>query len=267
MGAIISDQSNIAEDIATLFEGMSGANGALAGAQYLATVFEVEQYSLEFYEIVSAILGSLRHLEQIVDEVVTRERPRATAKTHIATLRSTFDQNGLQQQWNQFGAKRTANSVTDPILSLSHSLQAFDYTRPDDEEIEDFRADADELLKWLKEHQFEEQDFIRGCLIEGVERFLFRLDKLKWVGWGYAAESLREVVGAYLALERGVDPTTMPTANAGLKKIASKLKKPLSLISKGRGVKDDAEFMLTAYHASSQFVKPTLGYIAGLLTG
>lgn len=160
------------------------------------------------------------------------------------------------------GQKRTTRAQTDPILSLGQALEKFDYQKPTPEDIEAIRADAEDLLTWLKEHQAEENDFIRACLIEGVQKFIFRLDKFRWVGWAYAIESLREIVGAYLALESGCDPESMPQTKAILQKVSAKLLRAMEIVSKGREVKDDAEFLIAAFRAGTPVVTGVAGYLA-----
>ena len=104
------------------------------------------------------------------------------------------------------------------------------------------------LIAWLKEHQLEENDFIRQSLIEGLESFLFRIQKLDWLGWGYALESLQSVIMAYVALERGgVDQNIQPNTAAVLKRVGSGLKKCFELIGVSKDVYEKADFALKAY--------------------
>lgn len=258
--------SNLAEDVALVFEGLNGGNANQQGSTYLAERLGVADWSPEFFEIRSAIFQATKQLRGLIEAKTIREPVKSRTLSHIDTLELAFGHTAMINQWQSAGARHVRSEHTDPILALSSSLHDYDYEKPTEEERVEFRADAEELLAWLREHQLEEHDFIRACLIDGVERFIFRLDHLNWTGWGYAVASLRDVIGAYLVLERGIDPQTAPTGAAALLKVVAKLAKPFELIAKARDKKDDIAFVLEAYKATAPLVTPALGYVAGLLT-
>lgn len=258
--------SNLAEDVALVFEGLNGGNANQQGSVYLANRLGVPDWSPEFFEIRSAIFQSTKQLRGLIEAKAIREPVKSRTLGHLDNLEMAFGHAAMIHQWQSAGARHVQPEHTDPILALSSSLHDYDYEKPTDEERAEFRADAEELLAWLREHQFEEQDFIRACLIDGVERFIFRLDHLRWTGWGYAVASLRDVIGAYLALERGINPQAAPTGAAALLKVVAKLAKPFTLITKAREKQDDLAFVLEAYKATAPLITHSLGYVAGLLT-
>jgi len=135
-----------------------------------------------------------------------------------------------------------------------------------DDEQAALLLEVSQLLEWLGQHQLAERDFIRQAITDGLRQFQFRLERIGWLGWGYALDSLREVIGAYLALERGVeDPQSAPDAEAVLRKTAAFTKGVFAKVGSIRETAGDVAFMVLAYE---QVVKIAQGKasIAGLLT-
>ncbi len=126
------------------------------------------------------------------------------------------------------------------------------YPKLDDAERDDLLAAVDQLLHWLNEHQLAEQDFIRQALIDGLTRFRFRLARIQWIGWGYTLESLREVIGAYFALERGTPIDGSATsAQAALKLVRDLVATVYEKTKFAKDVIETGEFMLKAYGATT----------------
>lgn len=127
-------------------------------------------------------------------------------------------------------------------------------------------ADVEELLIWLNNLQLKDNDFIRQALIDGLMRFKFRLIRLKWVGLGYALHGLREIIGAYLALERGI-PTdgSAPDAQAVLKKVSTLIKDVVAKLRILKDAQEIADWALRAYGAAQLAIQ--VSGVAGLITG
>lgn len=124
---------------------------------------------------------------------------------------------------------------------------------------------AEGLLETLREHQLEENDFIRQALIEGIEAFVFRIERLQWLGWGYSLESLKSVVLAYVALDTGIaDQNVTPIAAAMQRKLKAGLKSIFRSVGLAKDVVDRADFALKAYGAFMMAVQAQ-GGIAGLI--
>ena len=155
---------------------------------------------------------------------------------------------------------------TNPILALSPTIRQH-VTLPclDSGEEKELLADVNELIGWLQEIQFKEQDFIRQALIDGLISFQFCLTHIKWVGFGYTLESLKEVIGAYMALEKGIETQPeAPSSSAALKKVSILCKKFYDKIDATRKFKSNSEFMLELYGAGALLLDGQK--ITGLLT-
>jgi len=122
-------------------------------------------------------------------------------------------------------------------------------------------------LGFLRDHQLERQDFIRQALIEGLEQFIFRLERLRWLGWGYSLEALKDVIGAYFALERGFDTEGGDQImDATLRKVAGALRSIYSKAGAAKDVVETSDFFLKAYGAAAIYLNTSSGGVSGLLT-
>ena len=136
-----------------------------------------------------------------------------------------------------------------------------------DEEIADLVGEIDDLTAWLREQQVRDLDFIRQTLIDGLTQVRFRLERIGWLGIGYVLASLKEVIGAYMALERGtVDVNAEPVSAAILQKTSGLLTKIYEKIQTVKSVSESADFLLKAYVAADLIFKGNQT-ISGLLGG
>jgi hypothetical protein len=115
--------------------------------------------------------------------------------------------------------------------------------------------ELDEFLTWLKEHQLQDKDFIRQAIIEGVEKFRFRLQRLEWIGWADTLKSFRDVLSAYFALERGFPDTNVsPDAGAVLLKLKAFASHVFDKLKIAKDVAATGDFTLRFYGATVLFL-------------
>ncbi|ESY64767.1 MULTISPECIES: hypothetical protein [Mesorhizobium] len=221
------------------------------GDRHLAAIFGVNQWSRDFYEIVFSISDRLELLSKIVAELDLDEDQRIEISEHIAKVNSAFGRGSLLNAWNSqgTGASILRGPHAAAISVLSGQVRArISYPKLDDAEAKEIIELIDTLLSWLYDIQLGEQDFIRQALIDGLQRCRTRMDRLNWLGWGYTVESLREVIGAYLALERGFpEPQDNTSAAAILKKTWTVLKVISDKIGMAGDVRDKGQFLIEMY--------------------
>ena len=261
MGVEMPERSNLAIDLAELCQRLAHPS-ELSGGVFLAGHFEVEPYSPAFFEILAVITAATCQLESAL--VASELHPSAVpiTKAHLQAVRAAFNSAGLAGNWSNHGAPSLAASHSDPILTLSGALALMDYNKPSSEEVASIIADANELLGWLEEHEIEESDFIRLCIIDGLKRFIFRMEKIGWLGWPHAVECLQEIIGAYLAIERGFDPELHPKTGALMRKVLVKLRQSFELVTGTREAADNVTFAISVLKG---VIYPGAGYIAGYL--
>lgn len=218
--------------------------------------------------IVFQIVERAGYLASIVGDLDMDEDLRAQALEHIKVLQSAFDRDALSNQWSSDnpGPKRLAPENVRPIKMLSSAVRTrVSYPKLTVEEVEELVSILNELERWLIDHQLTEQDFIRQAILDGVRQFRFRLERIGWLGWGYTIGSLRDVVGAYLALERAsTTQHTSPQATAVVKRVQAALRTIYEKAAFVRDVTETADFALKLYGAATILVQGYTG-ISGLI--
>jgi hypothetical protein len=235
---------------------------------FLAKTFNVDPWSAEFFQIAQSIVNRTIALEHLLVSVHTKTAVVEGAKVHLARIRQAFDLASLSNQWSQRGLAHVRPDQSSPIRMLSAGIpDEYGYPKLSAEEANEVIKLVNQLVEWLQGVQLSEKDFVRESLIEGLEQFRFRMERLQWFGWGYSIQSLRDVIIAYLILERGLDAKAHPDVAAVAKKLCAGLKKIFGYASTAKDVADTGDWLVSCYrHAVKAAGGPALGYIAGLLT-
>ena len=236
------------------------------GDDYLAEKFGVSAWSVGFYRIIFCILHRVEEVEESIEKLEIDDSLNKRLRGNLRQIREAFSKHSLQQNWKDNGGPAKLRSeFVEPIAAIAPMVrQSIKIPKLSDGEIAALIAEVDTLIDWLCEHQLVEQDFIRQAIIDGLKNFRFHLTNFKWVGIGYTLHSLREVIGAYLAFERGIDiDADNPVADAVRKKIGSLFASVRSTIGFAKDIKSDADFLLELYGACSIAVDTG---VAGLLT-
>ncbi|WP_133365034.1 hypothetical protein [Qipengyuania sediminis] len=256
-----------AEEFALVCKALANSTNA-TGADWLASQFDVDAWSKEFYLILFAIIERGHYLIEFVEDLPSAAHISDQVRSNIEGLLQGFRLEHLSGSWQSYGAPHLTAANVSPILVLSAIIRPHvSYPRLSDEERETLLTEVGTLTDWLEEHQLQEQDFIRQALIEGLIHFHFRLKRVRWLGYGFALESLKEVIGAYMALERSyVDDGSMPMVGALLQKVSEGLKRIYDIAGVAKETTDRADFLLKAYGAASLYAHANAGGVAGLLT-
>jgi len=236
------------------------------GADHIARTMGVEAWSVEFHEILASIINRLELLRTIIRSLDMDQDFKDQVIGNVNSLQSGFDGGSLVSRWDQRGTVHfiTATNIA-AIKSLSPLVRSkIKYPKLTDEEIGELVGLTDTLEEWLNERQLSEHDFIRQAILDGIKSFKFRLQRLRWLGWGYTVQSLRDVIGAYLALERGTTSKSNPDAEAVLKKVAAWVRKVSETANVIQEKVDNVGLMLKAYGAYSLVVSGQ-ATVAGLI--
>jgi hypothetical protein len=240
----------------------------LSGSAFLAQRFGVEEWSLEFYQIIFSIIQRIESIRNIISGMESFGHLINQINPHLSALKNGFTAKALQNAWKSYGFNYIKKENIQPVRMCSAFVRGqISYPELSDEECADVLSIATSLLGWLREHQIEEDDFIRQALIEGVENFIFRMEHLQWLGWGYSLESLKAVIMAYVALQRGnYSDENFPNLGAAIKKIGGALKQVFEIVGIGKDITERADFALKAYGALDLAYKTHVG-ISGFLPG
>jgi hypothetical protein len=236
------------------------------GDDFLAAKFGVEGWSAAFFEINFAILERVEELKVMIADLPLDDDIRDQNVSQLNVLASAFGPNGHRNQWTHSISNYLTPATLGPLSLLSGMIRPYrSYPKLDDAERDDLLATVDQLLEWLKEHQLAEQDFVRQALIDGVTRFRFRLARIQWIGWGYTLDSLREVIGAYFALEHGTPTDGSDTsAQATLKLVGDFVAAVYEKTKFAKEVVETGDFMLKAYGATT-LVGKAIPHVVALL--
>ena len=220
------------------------------GDEFLGKQFGVEPWSFMFFKIVFSIVERAERVGNIIEESQVDPMVKEAVLGHVGGIKTAFSRSSMATKWGAGGNIHLLSHVP-PLLTMSPEIRRIvSYPRPSVEEIEVAAADVRELLVWLRKHQLEEKDGIRVCLIEGLENLLLRIEKLGWLGWNETAQALRDVVGAYLAMERGFpEPELFPIAQATIAKIYGAVTRIYQAIGVTKEVADRGNLLLSIYGA------------------
>lgn len=255
-----------ARELADLLTVLQGGDVSLQGDQFLAGHFGVSAWSQDFYRIVATIMDRLTALKAIVEDLPLDDDFRGEMVGHLKQIEMAFSPHAFQNSWQASGAQRLSATNVQPLKGLSGLVrQRIAHRKLTDEELTELTNTVAELIQWLCGHQLAQQDFIRQALIEGLEHLRFRLSKFRWLGWGYTLDSLREVIAAYMLLERqGSTPQDNPDAEAVLAKVGAVIKAVYAKIETVKKAAETGDWLLKVYGAATlaQHALPT---IKGLL--
>lgn len=255
-----------ARELSDLIRGLN-LNSDVRFDQGLAQLFGVEAWSSEFYQIIFTISSRIDELIEMTDALPLDDDHKSETKEGLRTIQMAFGPNGLQNVFSHSQRHYLSLAQIAPLSALSGLVRPIrPYPKLDESERADLLATVDTLLGWLDEHQLSEQDFIRQALIEGLRQLRFRLERIKWLGWGYTLQGLRDVIAAYFALERGfTQEGTNPPAEAMIKLVGDFVRCFFEKAGFAKDTVERADFMLKAY-GTVQLLIAGQTTIAGLLT-
>lgn len=255
-----------ARELSDLIRGLS-LNSNKPFDHELARNLCVEAWSSEFYQIVFTISTRIDDLIVLTDELPLDEDHRFETKENLSIIKQAFGPNGLRNPSGHALQHYLSQTQVAPLIGLSGLVRPVrPYPKLDDDEQAELLSMIDELLGWLAEHQLSEQDFIRQALLDGLNQLRFRLERIKWLGWGYTLQGLKDVIAAYFALERGFPQDgTNPPAQAMLKRVGEFAQNFFEKAGFAKETIELGEFMLKAY-GTAQLALAGNSTIVGLLT-
>lgn len=263
----MSSYTNPASEFASVCRQL-GQQVQQTGVEWLASQFETAPWSEDFYRVLFAIVQRGHYLMKLVDEIQEAAPIATEAKVHIAEVLKAFRAESLAGNWRDTSRNYLNGANVNPIGMLAGVVQPhICYKSLDNEKVTELLDDVSQLIGWLQDQQISERDFIRQALLEGLKEFQFRLIRLRWLGLGFALNGLKDVIFAYMALERGfVDDGSMPIIDALLKKTETILKSVYSQSGFAKDIVERGDFLLRMYGATSMFIDATSVGSVALLT-
>ena len=214
----------------------------------------VEPWSSSLFSIIFEIIDRSDLVISEVKKLPLDQDVMEDAIRSLKAIRAVFaNPKVLDQDINQL--RMTVSGANSTVLKMlsSQIRENVSYHKLTKEEREEILQDVNDLFGWLIDLQSDEKSFIRQALIDGLARFIFRLERLEWVGSGYVLEGLRDVIQAYLALEGAniVDDGGDELQKAILSKCKATVVRTLSVLDIVKEQTDRADWALRAYGAVS----------------
>lgn len=241
-------QTDPARELADLGARLRAApNGHLSADKVLATTLGVERWSTEFYEIIHSIYARADFLAGVFDDLTMDEDHRDDLKNDLKKIKEAFVGSSLAGKWQSVCDNHLKAEHVRAMANVSPQVRTlYQYPKLSEAEADELIAAVDEFLGWLREHQLQDQDFIRQSMIEGLEAFRVRLLRLGWLGWGYTIQSLQPVLTAYVALERQ-EPWPAPDMEALHKKTTAFFSKAMGTITGAKTAVEGVGFVMKVY--------------------
>ena len=258
-----------ARELVEFCEALYATDAAEArGQDHLASKFGIVAWGPEFFQIIYTVSERINLLTDIIESLEIDTDYRNEMVAHVRDILVAFSGPTLRNPWEAHGRQHIGPLNTQPLKAISGLVRTkVRYKKLSLDERNNIIIMSRQLKEWLCDHQLSEHDFIRQSIIDGLQQFEFRLQRLEWLGSGYALESLRSVIAAYMMLERVSLPTDVdPNFKAILLRVENFTKNVYNSIKDVRDSVEVGDFILRAYGAGSLWLnaQPT---VAGFLGG
>lgn len=238
------------------------------GERFLAEQFGVEVWSTDFVKIIACILERADLVAAIVAGSDMDDDHRDNALAHLVQFKAGFTGNSLRKTWNEAGHGLTAmKDHGGPIQFLSQTVRPHvSYPKLTPDEVSELLKCIDQYLEEVKTSN-EGPRFVRQAVIDGLSMFRFQLEKIGWMGSGYALAAFREVIFVYERSQQAYVAGGNPDPEAFFGGFLKILKSFQIKVDEAKGWKDTAETVLDAYKLTSSYVAPVLVTHQFLLPG
>jgi hypothetical protein len=235
----------------------------------IAGLARVDGWSSEFFLVLFELIRRCEIVEVEIRRLPLDEDVKTDSVRSIHRMKTYLNQKQIvNQKIAQAKSSLGGQNITILKMLSSQVRENISYEHLIPEQRDELLADVRALIGWLHQQQDQDTDFIRQALIEGLQSFEFRLDRLSWFGAGYVIDGLKDVLHAYLALQGAI-----PEVSNGDELITAMLMKTKAFMGKAvkafnfaKGASEDTGWVLQAYGAASALHDGS-ETISGLLGG
>jgi len=248
-----------ARELAEIAERLTqGSNSP--GEAFLPGVFGVEPWSTEFVKIVGCILERADLVGRIVQQSGAMDYDhKASALNDLAQFKQGFTGTALRVAWNQAGGGLPImKDHGRPLQYLSPIVRAeVRYPKLSEADVAEFLELIDSYAEELKQSD-EGPEFVRQAIRDGLAAFRFQLEKIGWMGSGYALAAFREVMIVYEASKFQFSDAANVDSSAVLKGLWNILTKFKKKAEEAKSWGDTAETLWKVYQLGSSVATPLL---------
>ena len=247
-----------ARELGEISKRLTGGGDA-KGAKYLATAFEVEPWSTDFFKIVACILERTDLVEMIVRQSNMDDDHKENAVEELDGFRTAFAGTSLSGSWNTGGHGLTLMQRHGRAIQFLSPIvrQVISYPQLTESEAEELITLIDRYLDEVALAD-EEPEFIRRAITDGLRQFQFQLRHMGWMGAGYALAAFREVMLIYEFVHRQHPSSDNVDAVGVLRGLGAIVAKFKERVDAAKGWADTAETVWKAYQVGSSVLTPLL---------
>lgn len=221
-------------------------------SEKIARGANVKIWTPDFFRILFEITNRIDLVASKIRDLPMDEDLRQDALRSVSNIRSVFASSGILDQYNN-EIKNTITGSNATVLKMLSMVirEQVSYPLLDSEARQAVLEECVTLQNWLTDLQSEDRDFIRQALIEGLDSFIFRLERLEWLGHGFVLDGLKEVIQAYLSVQgaRVVDDSGAELQDAILAKTKASIFRVLKAFDLAKDTSERADWALRAYGA------------------
>jgi hypothetical protein len=248
-----------ARELAEIAERLTQGNNS-AGEAFLAGSFGVKVWSTDFVKIIACILERADLVKRIVKKSNAMDDDhKASALNDLTQFKDGFTGAALRVVWNQGnGGMTLMKDHGRPLQYLSPIVRAeVRYPKLGEDEVAEFISLIDAYVEQLKKSD-EGPEFVRQAIMDGLASFRFQLEKIGWMGSGYALSAFREVMIVYEASKFQFSDAGNVDASAVLKGLWNILTKFKKKADEAKSWGDTAESLWKVYQLGSSAATPLL---------
>ncbi|QQN73887.1 hypothetical protein [Croceicoccus sp. YJ47] len=189
-----------ARELAEIAERLTHSDN-VAGEAFLANSFGVKVWSTDFVKIIACILERADLVAKVVKQSNTMDDDhKASALEDLSRFKDGCTGAALRVAWNDVrGGMILMKDHRRPLQYLSPIVRAeVRYPKLTEQEVAEFLELIDAYLEELKTSD-QGPAFVRQAITDGLLAFRFQLEKIGWMGSGYALVAFREVMIVYEA--------------------------------------------------------------------
>lgn len=232
------------------------------GSQFLAEQFSVDHWSTDFMRIITCIMERADLVAQIVSQSEAMDEDhKQSALNHIVQFKGAFIGASLQNHWSNAGNGLTiVKNHGGSFQLISQTVRpVVNYPKLTDEEVAELIELIDTYLADLSNSD-EGPEFVRQAIKEGLTAFRFQLEKLGWMGSGYALSAFREVVAIYNMSFHEAAASDDQGFQAVVDGFLTIIRSFKSKVDEAKGWKDAADFVWAGYGLATKVAAPALLY-------
>lgn len=193
-----------ATELVQLCEALSQEANA-AGQDHLASKFDVEANSFEFFRIIATIQNRIDYLNAMISMLPVDSQIKDEGGNDLKEIRKAFQTHAFISNWKAPHGpnylRRENVRLLKGLCSEVRRIESYPILSADD--VAEFLTKVEVLEKEISSASiYGEPDFIQNAILEGISEFRFSIKHLKWMGWSALAKSVDKLFHAYMVLER-----------------------------------------------------------------